>query len=130
MKDEKLYKEFVREGKLLNHKMFLDYTEVWESKMRYCRYMYLQERENTFAEPAYYTFSKENKEWLYPYALFSALRDHFKTAEFKKWGKVDGVDCSVYSDKLVIYIFMYTFNIISTSRCAKLKSMHTLAELP
>ena len=101
MKDEKLYKEFVREGKLLNHKMFLDYTEVWESKMRYCRYMYLQERENTFAEPAYYTFSKENKEWLYPYALFSALRDHFKTAEFKKWGKVDGVDCSVYSDKLV-----------------------------
>ncbi len=101
MADKKAHKEFLREGKVLNHKVFLDYTEVWESKMRYCWKMYLQERDNTFAEPAYYAFVKENKEWLYAYATFSALRDHFKSAEFQKWGKVDGISCSIFSDDVV-----------------------------
>ena len=101
MADKKLAKELLRVGKILNHKVFLDYTEVWETKMRYCREMYKQEGANTFAEPAYYTFEKENKEWLYSYAVFSALRDHFKTAEFLKWNKVDGVECSVFSQELV-----------------------------
>ncbi len=101
MADKKALKEFVHEGKVLNHKMFLDYTEVWESKMKYCRKMYLQERDNTFAEPGYYTFVKENKEWLYSYAAFSALRDHFGSAEFRKWGKADGISCRVFSEELV-----------------------------
>ena len=101
LKDSALEKEFARERNMLNHKVFLDYDGVWESKMRYCRVMFGQEKENTFAEPSYYTFTKENKEWLYPYAVFSALRDHFKSAEFLKWGKVDGVQCSVFSEKIV-----------------------------
>lgn len=101
MENKQLHKELVREGKELNHKMFLDYSEVWESKMRYCREMYRQQKEDAFAEPAYYSFVKENKEWLNSYAVFSALRDHFKTAEFLKWEKVDGVECSVFSEALV-----------------------------
>ena len=61
LKDAALEKEFARERNMLNHKVFLDYDGVWESKMRYCRVMFGQEKENTFAEPSYYTFTKENK---------------------------------------------------------------------
>ncbi|MGQ1928372.1 4-alpha-glucanotransferase [Ornithobacterium rhinotracheale] len=32
-------------------------------------------------------FIAENKEWLYPYTAFCALRDHFKTVDSNKWGK-------------------------------------------
>lgn len=104
MKDTALLKELKHDGKILNHKIFLDYQEVWLSKMRYCKAMYEQEKENTFAEPGYYTFIKENKEWLYPYAVFSVLRDTFKTADFRQWKELpgfSGTDCSLFSEALV-----------------------------
>lgn len=78
-------KQFQKDGKLLNHTVFLDYEEVWEYKMHYLRALYEQEWENTEAEPGYYTFLKQNKEWLQPYANFCVLRDKYKTADFRAW---------------------------------------------
>lgn len=85
LKDKKLEKELHREAVVLNHNYFVDYPEVYRSKMRYCRAIYSQERENTVAEPLYYTYIKENREWLFPYALFCALRDKFKSTDFTTW---------------------------------------------
>lgn len=104
MKDEKLFKQFKKDGKSLNNNMFLDYEATWQYKMAYCKVMYEQEKESAFAEPAYYTFAKENKEWLLPYAVFSALRDHFKTANFRHWTKLpefSNINCSVFSKRLI-----------------------------
>lgn len=104
MNDRALYKELKEEGSRLNSQQYLDYEAVWNSKMRYCRAMYEQESENAFAEPMYYTFAKENREWLLPYAVFSMLRDHFGSANFRHWGKLpefQNFNCSVFSEKFI-----------------------------
>ncbi len=104
MKDAALLKEFKEEAQRLNAMQYLDYEAVWNSKMKYCRVMYRQEKENAFAEPMYYTFAKENREWLLPYAVFSMLRDHFGSANFRHWGKLPefrNYNCPVFSDKFV-----------------------------
>lgn len=85
--DKALSKELHREGILLNHSYYLDYPEVWNSKMRYCRAIYEQEKDNAFAEPMYYSYLKENREWLYPYAIFCALRDMHNNCDFNTWGE-------------------------------------------
>lgn len=87
LKDKNLQEQFCKEQNELNAKEFLDYDMAWDSKKRYLRAIFPQERENTFAEPGYYSFVKHNKEWLYPYAAFCALRDNFKTANFREWGE-------------------------------------------
>lgn len=76
LKDKNLTKEIKREAVSLNHLVFLDYEEVWDLKMRFFRAIFEQEKENTFAEPGYYSFKKENKKWLYPYAEYCVSRDN------------------------------------------------------
>ena len=96
LEDKNLQLQFEKEGKVLNSREHLDYEGVWRSKMRFLRAIYAQEKENTFAEPGYYTFSKLNREWLFPYAVFSVLRDYFGTANFREWGEY-----SIFSKELV-----------------------------
>lgn len=78
-------KEFRREKRRVNNDFFLNYPEVWNLKMEYCRAIYRERGEETFAEPLFYTFVKENEEWLYPYAAFCTLREHYKEPNFRKW---------------------------------------------
>lgn len=85
LKDEDLGKEIYKYGKVLNHLVYLDYEEVIELKTRFFKAIYKQERDNTFAEPGFYTFKKENKNWLYPYAVFCALRDENKSPDYGIW---------------------------------------------
>lgn len=102
LKDKKLAKEIKREAVSLNHLVFLDYEEVLDLKSRFFRAIFEQEKENTFAEPGFYNFKKENKHWLYPYATFCVLRDKNKSAEFGKWGEE-----SVYSKERVFSLSGY-----------------------
>ena len=87
LKDKSLAAQMEQEGKMLNQGKFLDYEGVWNHKMKYLRAIYLQEKDDAFAQPGYYSFVKHNKEWLLPYAAFSALRDHMHTANFREWGE-------------------------------------------
>ena len=87
LKDKILAKQMVQDGAKLNKGEFLDYEQVWKSKMKFLRALYQQEKEDTFAQPEFYSFSKSNKEWLLPYATFCALRDQFGTANFREWGE-------------------------------------------
>ncbi len=85
--DKRAAEKFRQEQQSLNKGEFMDYEAVWHSKMRYLWAIYEQEKENTFAEPGYYSFIKHNKEWVLPYGVFSALRDNFHTANFRQWGE-------------------------------------------
>ncbi|MEG0891165.1 MAG: 4-alpha-glucanotransferase [Bacteroidales bacterium] len=96
IKDVKLNKALNKEGALLNHQVFLDYEDVWDFKMRFLRAIYNEQKENTFAEPGCYTFIKQNKEWLFPYAAFCVLRDKYKTPNFREWG-----DNAIFSGDLI-----------------------------
>lgn len=98
LNDDPLRKEIHRYGNMLNHLVFLDYEEVLELKMRYFKAIYKQEKENTFAEPGFYNFMKENKDWLYPYVIFCVLRDKYKTPDYGKWK-----DHDYFSQDLISY---------------------------
>ena len=87
LKDNFMAKQMAQECAKLNNGEFLDYEQVWKSKMKFLRALYQQEKEDTFAQPEFYSFSKSNKEWLLPYATFCALRDQFGTANFREWGE-------------------------------------------
>lgn len=87
IQDAKVAAAFEKERKDLNGLDKVDYEKVSDFKNRYCKMIFEQKGEDTFAEPAYYTFFKNNKEWLLPYAAFCVLRDNYKTADFSKWGK-------------------------------------------
>ena len=86
IKESSLRSDLEKEREQLNSGRFLDYEGVWKHKMKYLRAIYQQEKDDTFAQPEYYSFSKHNREWLLPYAAFSALRDSFGTANFRDWG--------------------------------------------
>lgn len=103
--DERKYKEFRRDKKRLNNEYFLNYPEVMEVKSNYSRAIYKEYGKAVFAEPCFYTFIKENGEWLYPYAAFCTLRDYFKEPDFRKWETIEHngikLECSTFSDKIV-----------------------------
>ncbi len=124
IEDPALAEEFEQERKALNSLQFLDYTRTWEAKMRYCRQIFKQKgytwqnNFKNFKESEDGLYIELNKDWLYPYAVFCTLRDHFKTADFTKWGKISlykkskttgkasgkpfaEFDASVFSDELI-----------------------------
>lgn len=105
LREPKSLKEFRREQKRVNNDYFLNYPDVWSLKTGYCKALYKERKGETFAEPGFYTFTKENGEWLYPYAAFCTLRDYFNEPDFRKWETIDfdGVklECSAFSCKIV-----------------------------
>ncbi len=92
IKDEEIYARYKKEQEYLNSLQFVDYTLAWEAKMRYCRQIYNQDRDTDFKylkNSSFGRYGEENREWLYPYAAFCTLRDHFKSADFTKWGNIE-----------------------------------------
>ena len=62
----------------------VDYERVNAEKHRLLRKSFAASR--VTSRKAYKDFFESNKSWLLPYAVFSALRDEFGTAEFRNWG--------------------------------------------
>lgn len=59
----------------------IDYERVTSAKMEYLRELFAQEWRRLKATKAYKDFFADNKEWLVPYAQFSANRDTCATAQ-------------------------------------------------
>lgn len=91
LKDSKRVAYYKKEAGRLNKLNEVDFTAVLELKLQYLREIYLQEAENTVAQPNYYSYIKSNKKWLYPYALFCTYRDRYKSANFNEWPEIDRV---------------------------------------
>jgi 4-alpha-glucanotransferase len=87
LKDAKKQKEFDEIGKKLNKEIHVDYLEMMKHKSAYYKLLYDQDKDVTLKSKGFKEFFADNEEWLKPYAAFSYLRDKYKTADFRKWGK-------------------------------------------
>ena len=79
--------KFLMQQQKLNALKEIDYEQVIALKMEYLRMAYEQEGQEVMEQEDFKTFFNDNKDWLIPYAVFSYLRDEFKTADFGKWPK-------------------------------------------
>ena len=85
LNDRKKMKQFEQRRKKLNALPTVDYEAVNEAKWEYFRLIFAQESKAVLASEAFRTFFEANKEWLQPYAVFSYLRDTYRTPNFREW---------------------------------------------
>ena len=85
LKDEEQMARFEQRRRELNALPAIDYEAVNEAKWEYFRLIFAQEGEAVMQSPEYQAFFEANKEWLQPYAVFSYLRDAYRTPDFRQW---------------------------------------------
>lgn len=100
---KKLEASFEKRRKQLNELPQMDYEAVVQLKNERLREAYKQDGKTVLASAAFREFWNENANWLPAYAMFSALRDQFGTADWQTWPQY-----SQFS-KQVMYTF-YTQN--------------------
>ncbi len=96
LKDKKEMKKFMEAAKKLNALDKLDYEGVMKLKSKFYKRLYDEQKKSVLKSPGFKNFFKRNKKWLVPYAVFSCLRDRYKTVDFGKWGKY-----AIYNKKKV-----------------------------
>lgn len=80
----------------LNALGYVDYEAVDRIKLDYIADVFAERGTEELASPEYAAFCADNKDWLYAYACFCALREHYHTARTSDWQ-----DYAVYdADKL------------------------------
>lgn len=72
-------------GQALNREEAVNYEDVVEQKLAYCREFYAQAGEAVLQSDGFGAFFTENKEWLVPYAAFCFLRDLYRKPDFGQW---------------------------------------------
>lgn len=87
LKDKEKAAYFADKQKELNSYPTVDYEKVNNTKWEYFRLIYQQDGEKVLASKDFKQFFEGNKEWLKPYAVFSYLRDLYKTPDFRQWPK-------------------------------------------
>ncbi len=75
-----------RQQRRLNALPEVDYETVMRQKLDWARMLFSEQWEGMRTTAHYLDFYTRNREWLEPYAAFSALRDRFGTADFRRWG--------------------------------------------
>lgn len=85
LKDKQAMEHFAKKQKELNASPTVDYEGVNKIKWEYFRLLFKQEGAKTLATDDFKQFYDNNREWLQPYAVFSYLRDAYKTPDFKQW---------------------------------------------
>lgn len=92
LKDAKEQRRFEKAGRELNALPTVDYEQVNALKHEYLRKIYEEQGAATLASKEYKEFFEKNGSWLRPYAVYSVLRDKYKTVDFAKWGKYSTAD--------------------------------------
>ncbi len=95
LKSSAAQKRYTDLGKQLNSLEVVDYEAVNNLKENYLRQLYTESGEATLSAKDFQQFFAQNSYWLEPYALFSLLRDKYKSVEFAAWG-----DEAIYSQAL------------------------------
>ena len=85
LKDKNLLEEFAQKQEELNKLPDIDYQAAHQTKSRYYKLLFDQEKAAFFKQADYIKFYKKNEDWLVPYAAFAYLRDKNKTADFRLW---------------------------------------------
>ena len=87
LKDKEAASGFSKKQKELNSLTAIDYEAVNQTKWEFFRLIFQQEGEKVLASKGFKEFFEANKEWLQPYAVFSYLRDAYRTPNFREWPK-------------------------------------------
>lgn len=91
LKDNEKASFFEKKQAELNGLSTIDYEAVNQTKWAYFRLIFEQDGKKVLKSKAFQQFFNNNKEWLQPYAVFSYLRDQYKTPDFREWAT-----CSTY----------------------------------
>ncbi len=83
----KLEKEYLELKEKLNKNEAVDYANILEIKSKFFKAFYDKNKKSVFRKVDFKEFFDKNEEWLVPYAVFSHLRDKYKTANFRNWKK-------------------------------------------
>ncbi|MBQ5701831.1 MAG: 4-alpha-glucanotransferase, partial [Alistipes sp.] len=90
----------------------VDYERALNGKFEYLRILFTESGAKTLASKDYKAFIATNEGWLTPYAVYSALRDKYKTADFNKWGKYsvyNAAECAKFAEKNAEAVDFYRF---------------------
>ena len=85
LSDNDAMAQFEKRQVELNALPTVDYEAVNQTKWDYFKLIFAQEGDKVLASNDYKMFFEANKEWLEPYAVFSYLRDAYKTPNFREW---------------------------------------------
>ncbi|AHF14989.1 4-alpha-glucanotransferase [Niabella soli] len=98
--DPALAAELDIEKKRLNTLAAIDYEAVLKAKITLLKKIFDSAGKEQLKTPGYTAFFKINQHWLQPYAVFSYLRDKYKTVDYSKWE-----DHAVYTEAAVAALF-------------------------
>ena len=96
----------------LNALPAVDYERALNAKFEYLHILFEESGAKTLASKDYKQFLAANEGWLTPYAVYSALRDKYHTADFNKWGKYatyNAKECAKFAEKNAEAVDFYRF---------------------
>ncbi|MFT6867243.1 MAG: 4-alpha-glucanotransferase [Cyclobacteriaceae bacterium] len=92
LKDQSLQKELNKEAERLNSLPDLDYEAVLKLKSKFFKYSFDENKLKVLISKELKLFMATNESWITAYAVFSYLRDKFKTPDFNQWGEYASMD--------------------------------------
>lgn len=92
LKDKKIQKEIDEEANRLNALPELDYEAVLKMKSKFFKYSFDENRSKLLKNKELKDFLLTNESWITAYAVFSYLRDKYKTPDFNQWGEFASMD--------------------------------------
>ncbi len=87
LKNKTKLKKLKEEAEELNKLDEIDYEKVFALKYNFLRELFADEGDKVIQSAQYIDFCEKNEDWLFPYVCFRHLRDKYKTADFREWGR-------------------------------------------
>jgi 4-alpha-glucanotransferase len=92
LRNRQQQEDFQKEAVRLNSLDAVDYEGVIRLKAGYVNALYAECGEDVLAGDEFRAFSGHNKNWLFPYACYSYLRDALHTSDHTQWGDYRAYD--------------------------------------
>lgn len=87
LEDEVKNREYRQQGNYLNSFPDVDYERAIALKRNYIDDLFVEKGEIVLSTEYFHRFEERNKEWLFPYACYSILRDLNKCSDFHQWAE-------------------------------------------
>lgn len=108
LKDTNKRAYFIEQRRLVNASPVVDYERVDKLKWEYFQLIYKQEKATVLSQKEFKSFVEINKIWLYPYAVFSSLRDRYQNSDSSHWP-----EGAVFSEELMNKIIKHDSDTIN-----------------
>lgn len=95
-KHKKIISKIISQKSALNESEGVCYEQVMQFKLQALNMLFDAQEHDLFDDEEFLEFFQKNKAWLEPYAVFSFLRDHYKSPDIANWE-----EGSVFSQSLI-----------------------------